>query len=102
MISVFRQSGFKVTTRTEPGEIHVEFPATLDAAADYVSTLQSARGDRGFVAFTALPVLLARAALERIESAGAGAKVSREDVAQMMDGLRRALDAGTPAVPANP
>ncbi|HEV1996900.1 MAG TPA: GNAT family N-acetyltransferase [Candidatus Dormibacteraeota bacterium] len=33
MISVFRESGFQVTTKTEPGEILVEFPATLDAGA---------------------------------------------------------------------
>ena len=33
MIDVFRESGFEVTTRTEPGEIHVVFPATLDSGA---------------------------------------------------------------------
>jgi acetyl coenzyme A synthetase (ADP forming)-like protein len=33
MIEVFRASGFAVRTRAEPGEIHVEFPATLEPAA---------------------------------------------------------------------
>lgn len=33
MIDVFRQSGFKVTTRLTPGEIGVEFPVALDEPA---------------------------------------------------------------------
>jgi acetyl coenzyme A synthetase (ADP forming)-like protein len=33
MIGVFRQSGFSVTVRTEPGMLHVEFPTSLSPTA---------------------------------------------------------------------
>lgn len=70
----------------------------LDRAAEYVSCLQSAQGERGIVVFTALPLLLARETLGRVEAAGAGAKLSRQRVAEIAAGLAGRLDAGLPAV----
>jgi len=74
----------------------------LEAAAEYVLCLQKAqleRGvDRGLVAFTALPVRLAWATLQRVERDGPGSKVSRSDVYAIVAELEQALDAGTPAV----
>jgi len=70
----------------------------LAKAAEYVTALQEAGADRGLVAFTALPVLLADAALERLEEAGPGAKVSRARVAELYTELHRRLDAGEPAL----
>ena len=70
----------------------------LQAAGEYVLGLQQAGAPRGFVEFTALPVLLAHASLGKIERAGPGSKISRAEVALLVDGLRRDLDAGRPAV----
>jgi farnesyl-diphosphate farnesyltransferase len=69
----------------------------LDAAARYCARLERARADRGLVAFTALPVLLARATLDRVERAGAGAKLTRDEVARIVDRLHAALDRGSVA-----
>ena len=66
----------------------------LDAAARYCMRLERAKANRGIVAFTALPVLLARATLDRVERAGAGAKLTRDEVADIMNRLRAALDRG--------
>ncbi len=74
----------------------------LGTAADYIHALQSAGAARGLVEFTALPVLLARATLDRIEKHGPGSKVSRLDVFLLTQQLKRALDRGEPAVPAGP
>ncbi len=70
----------------------------LDAAAGYVNALQTSGAPRGVVAFTALPVLLARATLDELDRAGAGAKISRAAVAALMTHLDRSLDLGTPAI----
>lgn len=72
--------------------------ADLAAAARYVLALQGARAPRGFVEFTALPVLLARDALDVIERAGAGAKVDRARVMALVTELDRRLDAGEAAL----
>jgi len=70
----------------------------LRAAAEYSSALQRGRAERGLVAFTALPVLLARAALRRISEAGPGAKISRAQVAAIYAGLQARLHLGLPAL----
>jgi farnesyl-diphosphate farnesyltransferase len=70
----------------------------LDAATEYVLTLQTSGAPRGVVGFTALPVLLARATLDLIEHAGPGRSISRADVAALVGRLQRALDAGAPAL----
>ena len=78
----------------------------LEAAAEYALILQAAeaRGlERGIVAFCALPVRLAAATLDRVEEAGAGAKLTRPEVFAIVARLDRALERGDPAVspPAN-
>jgi len=70
----------------------------LDTAGAYIAALQSAHAPRGLVEFTALPVLLARASLDRIEKHGPGSKVSRPEVFFLTQKLKRALDHGEPAV----
>ena len=61
--------------------------------------LQSLSAPRGLVGFTALPVQLAWAALDRVEKHGPGSKVSRPEVYLIMRRLNRALDRNEPAVP---
>jgi farnesyl-diphosphate farnesyltransferase len=70
----------------------------LDRAGEYVLALQSGGAPRGVVGFTALPVLLARATLDLVEKAGPGRSISRDQVAALVVGLQRALDAGAPAL----
>jgi farnesyl-diphosphate farnesyltransferase len=72
--------------------------ADLAAAREYVHLLQAAGAPRGVVAFNALPVLLARASLDRVERDGPGAKVPRGEVRTLVAALDAALDAGRPAV----
>ena len=57
----------------------------LADAARYVGALLAARAPEGLVAFTALPVRLALDTLAAVEARGAGAKVSREQLALAMD-----------------
>jgi farnesyl-diphosphate farnesyltransferase len=70
----------------------------LGVAGEYVRTLQSAGAPRGLIEFTALPVQLAWAALERVEKHGPGSKVSRPEVFLITQRLKRALDRNEPAV----
>jgi len=69
----------------------------LGAAVDYVRRLQEAGAPRGIVAFTALPVRMAGASLERVESRGPGAKLSRPEVFRIVAEMNLALAAGAPA-----
>lgn len=71
----------------------------LHTAARYIGSLQSAGAPRGLLEFTALPVLLAQASLDRIEKHGPGSKVSRPEVFLLTQRLKRALDRNEPAVP---
>jgi len=71
----------------------------LELAGRYVRALQEALAPRGLVAFTALPVLLARRTLDLIEAHGPGAKVDRAEVAQIVRALGDSLATGSPAVP---
>lgn len=70
----------------------------LRRAGVYVRALQQAKAPRGYVTFCALPVLLAFATLDRVEKEGAGAKVSRAEVAGIVARLNVALATGQPAV----
>jgi hypothetical protein len=54
----------------------------------------AARAPRGILEFTALPVELAWATLERIEEKGPGAKVTRPEVHFLARRVRRALEMG--------
>ena len=71
----------------------------LGVAGEYIRALQSASAPRGLVEFTALPVQLAWAALERVEKHGPGSKVSRPEVFLITQKLKRALDRNEPAAP---
>ena len=66
----------------------------LEDANRYVQALQRGGAPRGFLAFTGLSLVLAFAALDRIEADGAGAKVSRQDVMHLFETLERKLDGG--------
>jgi farnesyl-diphosphate farnesyltransferase len=68
----------------------------LDIAGAYVRTLQLAGAPDGFVAFTGSPAVLARASLDRIESKAEGAKLTRAEVATLMERMFENLAAGLP------
>lgn len=70
----------------------------LQAASEYVLTLQSAGAERGLVAFNALPVRLAHATLDRVEQSGPGSKLTRPEVYAIVQTMNRALDQNEPAV----
>jgi farnesyl-diphosphate farnesyltransferase len=63
-----------------------------------VRALQSGGGHRGFVEFTALPVILARATLDVVEAEGPGTKISRARVMAEAAALDARLDAGESAL----
>ncbi len=71
----------------------------LDGAARYIVALERGKAPRGFVAFTALSVMLARASLDGLEAKGAGTKVSRQDVFAIFAKLETALDSGQSVAP---
>jgi len=66
----------------------------LLVAGEYIGALERARAPRGILEFTALPVELAWASLERIERDGPGSRVSRPEVYQLVRRVRHALEAG--------
>ena len=68
----------------------------IDTAAVYVGTLQLAGAPDGYVAFTGSPAVLARASLDRIASAGSGAKITRAEVGALMERMFENLSAGRP------
>lgn len=70
----------------------------LERAAEYCRLLQSHGAPRGVTAFTASPVALARAALDRIEAGGPGAKLTRPEVFALHAGVQAALAAGRPVL----
>jgi farnesyl-diphosphate farnesyltransferase len=70
----------------------------LGLAGEYIHALQKARAPRGIIEFTALPVRLAWAALEKVEKSGPGSKVSRPEVFLIVQKLKWALDRDEPAV----
>ena len=72
----------------------------LRAAREYVLALQDAGAERGLVAFNALPVELAYATLDRVETAGPGSKLTRTEVYAIVQHMNRALDRNEPAVSA--
>lgn len=70
----------------------------LATAGAYCARLASAGAERGLVAFTALPVLLADATLDRVRERGPGAKLSRAEVAAIVEKLQVSLDEGRAGV----
>lgn len=84
--------------RVERDEVFGLAHSDLEAAAEYVLTIQKVGGPDGLVAFTALPVLLARAALDRVETHGPGAKITRAEVFEIYQDLHRCLAEGAPVL----
>jgi farnesyl-diphosphate farnesyltransferase len=66
----------------------------LDCASTYIGALQEGSAPRGFMAFTAISVMLARAALKALEEKGPGAKVPRDEVARLLGVLDTTLSSG--------
>jgi farnesyl-diphosphate farnesyltransferase len=76
----------------ERGAVFALARRDLATASEYSSRLERHGSDRGIVAFTALPILLARATLDRVEKLGPGAKISRVEVASIVQRLHEALE----------
>jgi farnesyl-diphosphate farnesyltransferase len=83
---------------TDRGQILDLARTDLRTAAEYVLALQRAGAERGLVAFNALPVHLAVATLDRIETGGPGSKLTRPEVFSIVQRLHRALDQEEPAI----
>jgi len=83
---------------TDRSEVLALARADLASATDYVLTLQRGGAPRGFVEFTALPVLLAAETVSLLASDGPGAKLPRERVMTLVTELDARLDAGAPAL----
>jgi farnesyl-diphosphate farnesyltransferase len=66
----------------------------LVTAGEYIGVLERAQAPRGILEFTALPVELAWASLEKIERDGPGSKVTRPEVHYLARRVRQALDTG--------
>jgi farnesyl-diphosphate farnesyltransferase len=71
----------------------------LDRASEFVGAMQQSAAPEGLVAFTASPVILARASLDRIAARGAGAKLTRAEVGALMEEMFENLGAGREVVP---
>ena len=69
--------------------------ADLEAATEYTLAMQSADAPRGIIAFAALPVALAQATLDRIQSSAA-TKISRPQVFRITRRVRRSVEKGQP------
>jgi len=65
-------------------------------ARAYIGALERGRAPRGFVAFTTLSADLADATLDRVEHEGAGAKVPRSAVIQMLANITERISAPRP------
>lgn len=64
----------------------------LRIAGRYCAVLEGAGAARGLVAFNALPTLLAWGTLERVEQRGPGSKLTRDELAGLIERLNDALD----------
>jgi farnesyl-diphosphate farnesyltransferase len=83
---------------TDRGAVLALARLDLERAAEYVRALQEAGAGAGMVGFTALPVLLARETLQRVEQAGPGAKVGRDRVRELAAALAARLAENASAV----
>jgi farnesyl-diphosphate farnesyltransferase len=80
--------------RVAPNEVFALARRDLLVAGEYIGALERARAPRGFLEFTVLPVELAWATLDKIETEGPGSKVTRPEVYRLARRVRQALDAG--------
>ncbi len=76
------------------GEVIALARVDLEGANRYVQALQRGQAPRGYLAFCGLSLVLAFASLDRLEAAGPGAKVSRDEVVRLFEQLQARLDAG--------
>ncbi len=67
--------------------------ADLDEANTYVQALQRGGAPKGYLGFTGISLMLAYATLNRLESHGAGAKISRDEVGRLFGVLQSAIEA---------
>lgn len=74
----------------------------LETAAAYVDVVQRAGASDGLIAFTASPVLLARASLDRVAARGAGAKLTRPEVAALIETMFENIAGGREVVARRP
>jgi farnesyl-diphosphate farnesyltransferase len=70
----------------------------LDAAAEYCLAIQEAGGPVGILRFTALPVALAWATLDRVREKGPGAKLTRAEVFLIQRRMNRAIATDGPVL----
>jgi farnesyl-diphosphate farnesyltransferase len=75
--------------------------ADLDSATEYTLAVQNAGGPKGIVAFIALPVALARATLDRLQTSSA-TKITRPQVFRITRRVRRAVERGRPPLEVRP
>lgn len=68
----------------------------LAVAGEYVELLRGAGAPPGLVLFCALPAALALPTLDRVERRGAGAKLTRPEVAAIVETVEIAVAAGRP------
>ncbi len=80
------------------GEVFALARTDLQAATEYARELQRAGAPAGVVAFTALPVELAWATLDRVEEAGPGSKITRARVFALYAKVNRAIENGRPVL----
>jgi farnesyl-diphosphate farnesyltransferase len=78
------------------GEVFALARQDMARARAYIGALERGRAPRGFVAFTTLSADLADATLDRVEHDGAGAKVPRSAVMQMLARITERISAPRP------
>lgn len=66
----------------------------LDGASRYIDALQRGGAPSGYLGFTGISVMLARAALKALATGGPGTKVSRQEVARLLGELTSTLETG--------
>ncbi len=93
-----REGRSYLPTHVDRGDVFALAREDLGDASGYVLSLQQAGVPRSLVRFTALPVLLARGTLDRVEREGPGAKLSRDEVSAIVETLDTALSRGEPAL----
>ncbi len=85
---------FLIPPRVERKDVIQVARQDLAHARCYVRALQAANASSGIVAFTALPVMLADRTLDRVAAQGAGAKLSRNEVASILQSMQTHLHQG--------
>lgn len=108
LVNILRDSGVDTTEGrnylprgVDRAEVFALARRDLKIAGRYVLGMQQAGAKKGLLAFNASPVLLAWATLQAVEKNGPGAKLSRPEVAQLIETMNLALDLKRPVIPSN-